>query len=108
MTRSFGFVATSGWKTTQDLYRALKENKNVIGLFIFDSNILDDLDDKCDRRVDFILESLLRMKDALEQEKFFIGDSLWETGKAFSDASRQKPFTPIMILNPTQKNVTKK
>lgn len=40
------------------LFHALKEGKPVLPLFIFDSNILDDLDDKNDRRVEFIHHSL--------------------------------------------------
>jgi deoxyribodipyrimidine photo-lyase len=47
------------------LYYALRENKNIVPLFIFDANILDDLD-KEDKRVEFILHSLAEMKSALE------------------------------------------
>lgn len=36
------------------LYHALKENKEVMPVFIFDKNILNELEDKQDRRVDFI------------------------------------------------------
>jgi len=36
------------------LYHALKEANPVIPVFIFDTNILDDLEDKADRRVEFI------------------------------------------------------
>ncbi|MBC8045428.1 MAG: deoxyribodipyrimidine photo-lyase, partial [Fimbriimonadaceae bacterium] len=36
------------------LYHALKDGKNVLPLFIFDKNILDDLEDKEDARVHFI------------------------------------------------------
>jgi deoxyribodipyrimidine photo-lyase len=39
------------------LYHSLRENENVLPLFIFDTGILDDLDQK-DSRVEFILESL--------------------------------------------------
>jgi deoxyribodipyrimidine photo-lyase len=51
---------------------ALKENSSVIPLFIFDANILEDLDDKQDRRVDFIFQSLLHLKAELEA----VGSSL--------------------------------
>jgi deoxyribodipyrimidine photo-lyase len=36
------------------LYHALKSDKPVVPIFIFDRNILDELDDKSDRRVEFI------------------------------------------------------
>lgn len=47
-------------------YHALKENKNVLPVFIFDSVILDKLDSKKDKRVDFIHQSLHLLKSALE------------------------------------------
>ncbi len=48
------------------LYYALKENRNVIPLFIFDTVILDKLEDKEDKRVDFIHQSLQHLNDQLE------------------------------------------
>jgi deoxyribodipyrimidine photo-lyase len=48
------------------LYHALKENKSVVGLFIFDTTILDHLEKK-DRRVEFIHQSLGQMKNQLEE-----------------------------------------
>ncbi len=47
------------------LYHALKDNKSVLCLFIFDSNILDKLDDKSDKRVAFIHQSLTRIQEEL-------------------------------------------
>jgi deoxyribodipyrimidine photo-lyase len=49
------------------LYHALKENKNVLGIFIFDTTILAKLEDKHDKRVEFILESVQLLKDELEK-----------------------------------------
>ncbi len=54
------------------LYHALKEGQPVLPLFIFDTNILDDLDDKKDRRVDFIHQYLTRLNTALQE----LGSSL--------------------------------
>lgn len=54
------------------LYRALRENKSVLPLFIFDTEILNHLDDRTDRRVQFIHNSLQRLKEQLEE----IGSSL--------------------------------
>ncbi len=49
------------------LYQALKENEEVIPIFIFDSVILDKLDDPVDRRVEFIHQAVASLKDALEK-----------------------------------------
>jgi len=47
------------------LYEALRSGLPVIPLFIFDKNILDDLEDKADRRVAFIHAALLNMQAEL-------------------------------------------
>jgi deoxyribodipyrimidine photo-lyase len=47
------------------LFYSLKENKDVVPVFIFDSEILNKLEDKADLRVNFIHQSL-----ALIQKKF--------------------------------------
>lgn len=54
------------------LYHALKENKEVVPIFIFDTTILDNLEDKADRRVEFIHNSLTLIQQQLEE----IGSSL--------------------------------
>jgi deoxyribodipyrimidine photo-lyase len=54
------------------LYHALEENKEVLPIFIFDSEILDKLEDKSDLRVTFIHQSLTLMQKQLEE----MGDSL--------------------------------
>src|ERR1700743_1068692 len=40
------------------LYRALKSNKPVLPVFIFDREILDELEDKDDGRVSFIYDAI--------------------------------------------------
>ena len=47
------------------LYHALKQGKPVIPIFIFDTEILDELEDKADRRVQFIHAALLEMQEQL-------------------------------------------
>ena len=54
------------------LYHALKSDKPVIPVFIFDKNILDKLEDKADRRVEFIHAALEEMQNSLRA----IGSSL--------------------------------
>ncbi len=54
------------------LYHALKAGLPVLPIFIFDRNILDKLDDKADRRVEFIHAALSGMQQQLIQ----LGSSL--------------------------------
>ncbi|MFM2428763.1 MAG: hypothetical protein RL012_647 [Bacteroidota bacterium] len=49
------------------LYQALKTNDPVLPLFIFDANILENLDDQADRRVQFMYEQIQRLKVTLEK-----------------------------------------
>ncbi|MBS1575850.1 MAG: deoxyribodipyrimidine photo-lyase [Bacteroidetes bacterium] len=47
------------------LYHALKDNNPVVPLFIFDRNILDELEDRTDRRVEFIYKAIEEMQRQL-------------------------------------------
>jgi deoxyribodipyrimidine photo-lyase len=47
------------------LFHALKDTNPVLPVFIFDRNILDELTDKTDRRVEFIYEALQQMQKQL-------------------------------------------
>ena len=62
----------------QGLFRALTDHGEVLPLFIFDTWILEDLQDKNDRRVDFIHRSLVQLKTELEK---YGGSLLVEHGK---------------------------
>ena len=48
------------------LYHALKNAKQVHCIFVFDTEILDKLKDKQDRRVEFIWESVRELKSSLQ------------------------------------------
>ncbi len=48
------------------LYRALRSGHKVLPIFIFDTNILDRLEDKSDARVEFIHNEISRLKEELE------------------------------------------
>ncbi len=54
------------------LYHALRQHQNVIPVFIFDTEILDRLENKKDRRLDFIHQALCGIQQELEH----IGSSL--------------------------------
>ena len=61
------------------LHHALKTSSNVYCAFIFDSEILDKLTNKQDRRVEFIWESVKELKAALQAKG---GDLIVQYGKA--------------------------
>jgi deoxyribodipyrimidine photo-lyase len=48
------------------VYHALKSSNPVLSLFIFDKNILDDLEDKADARVSFIHQEISRLQEELK------------------------------------------
>ena len=50
------------------LYHALKSSRQVYCAFVFDTDILDKLADKKDRRVEFIWESVKELKSALQEK----------------------------------------
>ncbi|MES2701957.1 MAG: deoxyribodipyrimidine photo-lyase [Bacteroidota bacterium] len=47
------------------LYHALKSGNAVLPIFIFDTNILDELEDKHDKRVHFIRDAIVAMQEDL-------------------------------------------
>ncbi|MEO8109611.1 MAG: deoxyribodipyrimidine photo-lyase [Ginsengibacter sp.] len=51
------------------LYHALKDGLPVLPIFIFDTNILDKLEEKKDKRVEFIRDVLVDMQKQLEELK---------------------------------------
>jgi deoxyribodipyrimidine photo-lyase len=61
------------------LYHALKNSNQVFCIFIFDTEILDQLQDKADRRVEFIWASLKELKAAFQKHG---GDLIVEHGIA--------------------------
>jgi deoxyribodipyrimidine photo-lyase len=61
------------------LYHALKTSAQVYCTFIFDTDILDHLQDKADRRVEFIWESINELKATLQAKG---GDLIVLHGKA--------------------------
>ncbi len=55
------------------LYHALKHHSRVYVAFVFDTDILDQLSDKQDRRVEFIWESVLALKTELQAHGSDVG-----------------------------------
>lgn len=67
------------------LYHALKRHQQVYVAFVFDSDILDALADKHDRRLEFIWESVSELKQALQSAG---GDLLVRHGRAQTEIPR--------------------
>ena len=73
----FWFRRDLRFKDNTGLYHALKLAQKlelkVLPIFIFDKMILDKLDDKADRRVDFIHQTITELQNTLTEK----GKSLW-------------------------------
>ena len=67
-------------KDNHGLYRALESEKKVLPIFIFDEDILDLLENKSDKRVDFIVQGLQTLNSFLKSKnkgiKIFKGKPL--------------------------------
>ena len=81
------------------LHFALKNNSNVLPLFIFDSDILENLTDKKDKRVEFIHFALQNLQKKLEE----IGSSLLvlsgNTSEIFNDLVKKYTITDVYCNN---------
>jgi deoxyribodipyrimidine photo-lyase len=84
-------------KDNAGLYEALKSNKPVLPIFIFDKNILDQLEDKADRRVEFIHAALQEMQDELVKMgsslQVYYGTPLTVYKMLFAKYKMEKVFT---------------
>ncbi|MCB0487453.1 MAG: deoxyribodipyrimidine photo-lyase [Cyclobacteriaceae bacterium] len=99
------------------LYHALKENNKVLCVFIFDINILEKLEDKDDKRITFIYQSLAHIKTELEShgssllvvhntpEKFFnsFSPNAVYTNHDYEPYARERDFLLEKILS--KKNI---
>ena len=99
------------------LYYALKENKNILPIFIYDKNILDKLN-KNDHRVEFINQSLKEINFVLSKNNKAISIFYDKPEKVFSHLIAEheikniylnKDYTPYAIKRDnTIKNLCKK
>ena len=72
------------------LFHALKDDNPVLPLFIFDTNILDELDDKADRRVEFIHLALLDIQKELVKMGSTLDVRYGDPVKVFKKRSPEK------------------
>jgi len=79
------------------LYHALKQDKPLIPVFIFDKLILDDLEEKTDRRVEFIRLALEDLQEALVQKgaslEAYYGTPMEVFKKLLTQHNIEKVFT---------------
>ena len=68
-------------KDNAALYYALKDANPVLPIFIFDKNILDDLEEKKDQRIEFIRDALIEMNNELKNHHSSL-DIIYDTPHA--------------------------
>ena len=93
------------------LYHALKKGKPLVPVFIFDRNILDELEDRHDRRIEFIHSSLQEI-----QQLLLITSSTLDVrygypnryGNSWFVITKLKMFIQIMTMSRMQRAEMKK
>lgn len=75
------------------LYKALKEQKNVQALFIFDKHILDKLGDKLDKRLIFIHQNLCLINEELKKSGSSLMTWYGNPEDFFSDVDVKSVYT---------------
>lgn len=91
----FWFRRDLRWEDNRGLYHALKSGLKVLPIFIFDPKILSQLEDKKDRRVDFIFQALEAMNTQASSPriKYFYGAPLDIYQKLIKEYDIQAVFT---------------
>lgn len=79
------------------LYHALKSGYPVLPIFIFDTNILDDLSDKKDARVTFIHRELTRINEQLKEKNSRLKVFYTTPEQAFNQLLEQFDIQAIFI-----------
>lgn len=79
------------------LYHALRQGAPVLPVFIYDTNILDQLDNKADRRVEFIHNTLANIQEELVKKgatlKVYHGTPINAFRQLLADHTVEKVFT---------------
>ena len=77
------------------LYYALRSEYPILPIFIFDKNILDDLEEKKDRRIEFIRDGLEEMQTELKKYKSSL-TILYDTPEtAFNKLAKQHNINTV-------------
>lgn len=81
------------------LYHALRSGLPVVPVFIFDTNILGDLENRKDRRVQFIRDTLLNMQERLEKLGSTLDVFYGTPEEAFSHWMKQYKIKAVFTNN---------
>jgi deoxyribodipyrimidine photo-lyase len=77
------------------LYHALKENESVLPIFIFDTDILNQLEDKADARVEFIHQHIQKLQKQLVEFNSSILVSIGNPLEVFKNLINQYKITKV-------------
>ena len=77
------------------LYHALKGEHPVLPLFIFDREILDELEDKDDARLTFIYNSVEKMRDELQQQGSSIIIKYGKPAQVWDELLKEYPVAAV-------------
>lgn len=77
------------------LYHALKENESVLPVFIFDTDILNQLEDKADARVEFIHQHIQKLQKQLVESHSSILVSIGNPLEVFKNLINQYKITKV-------------
>lgn len=92
-------------KDNHALLKALESGLDIMLIFIFDTNILDRLESKEDRRVDFIYTHICNIEKELSQTGTHLNIFYGDPFKIYSDLFKSitlKRYTLTQIMNHTQ------
>jgi len=70
-------------------HEALRSGSNVQPIFIFDTNILNDLEENSDRRVEFIHQAVYKIHTQLQQVGAGLDVRVGDPVKIFSDLLKE-------------------
>jgi deoxyribodipyrimidine photo-lyase len=76
-------------------HEALLSGSNVQPIFIFDTNILNDLEENSDRRVEFIHQAVYKIHTQLQQVGAGLDVRMGEPVKIFSDLLKEYPINAV-------------
>lgn len=95
MLTLFWFRRDLRFEDNAGLYHALKNNPQVLPIFIFDENILNSLEDKTDARVNFIHQTLAELKKDLQKLKSDLIVCHGKPLEVFEELSKRFEFKAI-------------
>ncbi len=90
------------------LYHALKNNKEVLPIFIFDTEILNKLVDKSDQRVDFIHQALSSLSQQVQKHGSSLRVYIGEPFKIFKEICAEYKVTSVYTNNDYEPDAIKR